>query len=155
MEERLKYKTSRISYIFNYFLIFLVFILFLLLLPYLTFSWSIFVYYLFFLIILALVLEPETERVLREYFITNAEVIKIEGILTKKRISIPYQSVADVRVIKGILGRIFNYGDIIVKGVKDDIIMKGIKNPEQAYNLINKKIESMKRPKAKDKDEPE
>jgi uncharacterized membrane protein YdbT with pleckstrin-like domain len=150
MEERLKYKTSRISFIFNYFLAILVFILFLLLLPYLTFSWSILVYYLLFLIILALILEPEAERVLREYFITNAEVIKIEGILTKKRISIPYQSVADVRVIKGIVGRIFNYGNIIVKGVKDDIIMKGIKNPEQAYNLINKKIESMKRPKGKE-----
>lgn len=150
MEERLKYKTSRISFIFNYFLIVLVLILFFLVLPYLNFSWSILVYYFFLLIILALILEPEAERVIREYFITNAEVIKIEGILTKKRISIPYQSVADVRVVKGIVGRIFNYGNIVVKGVKDDITMKGIKNPESVYELINRKIESMKRPKGKE-----
>ncbi|MGC8811986.1 MAG: PH domain-containing protein [Candidatus Aenigmatarchaeota archaeon] len=150
MEERLKYKTARISFIFNYFLSILVLFLLFLLLPYLNFSWSTWVYYLFLLVILALVLEPEAERVLREYFITNAEVIKIEGILTKKRISIPYQSVADVRVIKGIVGRIFNYGNIIIKGVKDDIIMKGIKNPESVHELINKRIESMKRPKGKE-----
>ncbi|MEM7825441.1 MAG: PH domain-containing protein [Candidatus Aenigmatarchaeota archaeon] len=150
MEESLKYKTSRISFIFNYFLIILLLILFFLLLPFLDFPFSYFVYYFFFLIILVLLLEPEAERTIREYFITNAEVIKIEGILTKKRISIPYQSVADVRVIKGIVGRILNYGNIVVKGVKDDIILKGIKNPEAVYELINRKIENMKRPRDKE-----
>ncbi|MEM5834889.1 MAG: PH domain-containing protein [Candidatus Aenigmatarchaeota archaeon] len=150
MEEKLKYKTSRISFLFNYFLVILVLILTFLLIPYLNFSFGFLVYYFLFLLILALIFEPEAERAIREYFITNAEVIKVEGILTKKRISIPYQSVADVRVVKGIVGRIFNYGNIIVKGVKDDIIMKGIKNPEAVYEQINRRIESMKRPKGKE-----
>ncbi|MCS7106420.1 MAG: PH domain-containing protein [Candidatus Aenigmarchaeota archaeon] len=150
MEEKLKYETSRISFIFNYFLATLILFLTFLLIPYLSFSFIFWIYFFLFLLVLALILEPEAERFLREYLITNAEVIKIEGILTKKRISIPYQSVADVRVVKGIVGRIFNYGDVIVKGVKDDIVMKGIRNPEAVYELINRKIEAMKRPKGKE-----
>ena len=98
---------------------------------------------------LALLFEPEIERILRQYLITNTDVAKIEGIIIKKRIAIPYQSVADVRVIKGIAGRIFNFGNIIVKGMKDDIFMKGIKEPDIIYRMIENKIALMKKPARK------
>jgi len=145
----LKYKTTRISFIQNYFLAILVIILLLLLISFLNFQawWSNLVILGIFSLIFFLIFEPEAERVLREYIVTADEITKVEGILTKKRISIPYQSVADVRYFKGITGRIFNFGDVIIKGIKDDIIIKGVKKPEVIYNLIKTKVSRIKEEK--------
>ncbi|MDI6798928.1 MAG: PH domain-containing protein [Candidatus Aenigmarchaeota archaeon] len=143
-EKGLRYKTVRISYVQNYFIIILLLVLIALLLPALDSWWSKLMILCTSFIVLILLLEPEAERVLREYLITNSEVTKIEGIIIKKRISIPYQSVADVRVIKGIAGRIFNFGTVVVKGMKDDIVVKGIKEPEVVYRIIENKIARMK-----------
>lgn len=152
-EKGLKYKASRVSYIHNYILIVLIVFFLTLVLPsseLLPFEISPWVSQLItlalMLLALALLLEPETEIILRQYLITNTEVTKTEGIIIKKSVSIPYQSVADIRVIKGIAGRVFNFGDIIVKGMKDDIAMKGIREPEVVYRVIENKIALMKRP---------
>ena len=53
---------------------------------------------------------------------------------------VPFQSVADVRVSKGIVGRIFNFGDVDVIGFKDGILMKGMKNPEEIQRIIQSKL---------------
>lgn len=145
-EKGLRYKTVRISYIQNYFIVILLFVLIALLLPVLDLEawWSKLLILGISSVILILFFEPETERALREYLITNAEVTKIEGIIIKKRISIPYQSVADIRVIKGIAGRIFNFGTVVIKGMKDDIVIKGVKEPEVVYRIIENKIARMK-----------
>ena len=153
-EKGLRYKTARISYLLNYFLIILLSALFLIILPYLDFQalWSQLVILLIFGLAIVLLLEPEVERALREYFITDSEVIKVEGIIRKKKISIPYQSVADVRVVKGIIGRIFDFGNVTIKGIKDDIIMKGMKAPEQIGKLVEERIYKLKGAKLKVKE---
>jgi uncharacterized membrane protein YdbT with pleckstrin-like domain len=94
------------------------------------------------LIMVVLFEEPEVERLLRYYTITNTEVTKIEGILRKKKYAIPYQSVADVTLNKSIIGRIFNFGTIDVIGFKEGIKMKGMKNPDEIYNMIKQRIGS-------------
>ncbi|RLI96643.1 MAG: hypothetical protein DRP00_05060 [Candidatus Aenigmatarchaeota archaeon] len=138
----LKCKTARISYLWNYFLVALIAIFLILLLPYLSFEslYSQLIFLILFSIILILFLEPEAEKVLREYIVTDTEVRKVEGIITKKTVSIPYQSVADIKTIKGVLGRIFNFGDVVVKGVKGDIIIKGIREPERITKIIENRI---------------
>jgi len=150
-EKGLRYKTSRISYIYNYILIIMLIFFLTLVLPLFELTpWlSQLITLAVMLPALALLFEPEIERILRQYLITNTDVAKIEGIIIKKRIAIPYQSVADVRVIKGIAGRIFNFGNIIVKGMKDDIFMKGIKEPDIIYRMIENKIALMKKPARK------
>jgi len=138
----LKCKTARSSCLGDYFLIVLIAIFLILLLPYLSFEslYSQLIFLILFSIILILFLEPEAEKVLREYIVTDTEVRKVEGIITKKTVSIPYQSVADIKTIKGVLGRIFNFGDVVVKGVKGDIIIKGIREPERISKIIENRI---------------
>ena len=149
----LTYKTSRISYILNYILVLMLIFFLTLVLPstellpldIVPLS-SELVVLAIALLALVLLFEPETERVMRQYMVTNNEVAKIEGIFVKKSFAIPYQSVADVRVIKGVIGRAFNYGDVIVKGMKEDLTMKGMREPEVLYKIIQNKIALMKRP---------
>lgn len=149
-EKGLRYKTARISYISNYIIIALL-IFSLTFLPLIELEAKIlqliFLGVMFFILIL--LFEPEAERVLRNYLITNSEIAKIEGIIVKKRMAMPYQGVADVRVVKGVLGRIFNFGTIVVKGIKGDIIIKGMKEPEVIYRIIENKIALMKKPAKK------
>lgn len=152
-EKEIVYRTARIAYIPNYFLVGLLALLF-------YFIWTVFnlsftliptslseftgtiIVFSFLILITFLIEEPVIERTLRRYIITNNEIMKIEGILTKKTTIIPYQSVADIRVTKGVIGRIFNYGDVHVRGVKEggDIRMKGMKNPEEVQRIIQDKV---------------
>jgi len=151
VEKYNEYRTSRISYVPNYFIAALT-IIFLLLLwqKYnLTFNTvaatnseliSDLIIFGFIVVIIYLIEEADMEKILRQYSVTNNEVVKTEGIIRKKRISIPYQSVADLKVNKGVIGRMFNFGDVEVTGVKENIKMKGMKNPEEIYRLLEKKI---------------
>jgi len=150
MEKGIKYKTSRISHVTNYFLIplvavFISFLTFLLtnslLIEIATYACGIIIVFLLF--------EPEWDKIMKEYYITNEEVMEVDGIIRKKRIVIPYQSVADVKVMKGVLGRIFNFGDVAVAGMRENIKMKGMKNADEIYKIIENKIALMKRGGAK------
>jgi membrane protein YdbS with pleckstrin-like domain len=150
-EKGLMYKTARISYITNYCIVVLLIVFLFLLWQKFNLSFtfspktveeltSVLIFFAFFIVIAYLIEEPAIERLIRQYLVTDDEVVKIEGIIRKKRIAIPYQSVADVRVIKGVIGRIFNFGNIEVSGFKDAITMKGLRNPEEIYRIIQNKI---------------
>ena len=91
------------------------------------------------LLIVILADEPFFERMMRTYIVTDEEVVKEEGIIRKKRIAIPLKNVADVTMDKGVIGRIFNFGNVVVKGMKTKLKMKGLKNPENVYELIKSK----------------
>jgi len=94
----------------------------------------------FIAIILFLIEEPTIKRILFRYSITENEIIKMEGILRKKKIAIPLQNIADVKIEKGIIGRIFNFGNVEVSGFKNSITMFGLENPEEVYRIIKNKI---------------
>ncbi len=145
--EGVMYKTSRISYIQNYILIFLVFVILLLVFPLLDILGNPIHLVIFFGLLMcmsALSEEPEWERIFRKYVITNNEIIKLDGWIRKKTFTIPYQSVADIRVSKGFVGRLLNFGNIEIVGFKEGIIMKGIRNPEETQNIIKNKINLMR-----------
>jgi len=156
-EKSLVYRTSHISFMSNYFTVILAIVVFLLLLPNMkqfTFFPKTVNEYLptlttltFFILIAALLEQPSMERWMRHYIITNNEIIKVEGILTKRRITIPFQSVSDVRVEKGVIGRIFNFGTVHVTGLGKDnsIVMKGMRNPEEIYHIVQNKISLMRK----------
>jgi len=84
--------------------------------------------------------EPEHEKLVRKYIITNHGVVKLEGLVKKDRILIPFNVIANVKISKGILGRIFNFGHVNVVGFKDEITMKGMRNPEELQRIIQHKI---------------
>jgi membrane protein YdbS with pleckstrin-like domain len=152
-ERGLVYKTSRISYIENYVIIALILIFLYFFYSYFGFdiltSFSngktedmvkLIVLLVSISMISFLAEEPAIERLIRQYIITKDEVVKIEGFLRKKRTAIPYQSIADIKMGKGIIGRIFNFGNVVVSGFKDEIIIKGVRNPDEVYRIINHRI---------------
>jgi hypothetical protein len=152
-EQGTTYKTSRISYISNYVLVILALVLLALLWPYLNVTliftslkgiidYAIFA--AFIMMIVFLMEEPSIEQIMRKYIVTNNEVIKVEGLIRKKRISIPHGNVSDIRVRKGVWGRILNFGDIEVTGFRENIVMKGIRSPDEVYKIIENKISLMR-----------
>jgi membrane protein YdbS with pleckstrin-like domain len=145
------YKTSFISFLGNYLLCILVILFLFILSTQLNLTFTLnpettqqlisTLAILGSLILLIILLEePFLERVTKVYFVTDKEIIKEEGIIRKKKVCIPVQNVADVKMEKGILGRMFNFGDVIVAGMKDTIKIKGVKSPENVYNLIKSKV---------------
>jgi len=158
-EEGQKYVTSRIAFIHNYFIIGLIVVFLIILFQTfgfkLTFTprtinelWPTMLVLIFLMVITFLVEEPVIKRIIGHFLVTDNEVIHVEGIVRKKRTAIPYQSVSDVSVKKGILGRIFNFGDVIITGFKNDIHMIGIREPEIVYKMIEDKV-SLSRKMAK------
>jgi uncharacterized membrane protein YdbT with pleckstrin-like domain len=144
------YKSSFVSFAGNYVLCCLLVAFLLLLFTELNFSFTFspqtsieFASSLFVLIaILILVIlldEPVLERMTRSYILTDEEVVLEEGIIRKKRLAIPLKNVADVSMEKGVLGRIFNFGDVTVKGMKTRIKIRGVKYPENVYEELKKK----------------
>jgi len=138
MAKPVSFKRSRRSFIWNY-------IIGIGLLFYLVFSGAISMLspiWIYFFIALTLIffLEPEGILVYKYYLIEPDNISEVKGILTKKKMSIPYRSIADERLKKGIIGRMLNFGDIIITGFKNEINIKGVKNPEKVYKMIEKKF---------------
>jgi len=154
-EKGIVYKTSRIAYMHNYILVVLLLVLFFLTTPFFNIQFSLLpttieqltstmLVFLFVLFIVFLIEEPIIERIFRHYIVTSHEVVKIEGLIRKKRITIPFQSVVNVKNYKGILGRIFNFGNIQINASNLEIIMKGMRNPDEIQRIIENKISGVR-----------
>ena len=87
------------------------------------------------------IFEPEGSILYRTYCIGETHVYEIKGILSKRKTSIPYNSIANTVLKKGVIGRLFNFGDIIISGFSGNIIFKGVVNPDEKFKLIEKNIE--------------
>jgi membrane protein YdbS with pleckstrin-like domain len=135
--EPTKIKTSRISFIWNY-VIGLALISYLILSGVVAIS-PIITLFLIFLILL-LFIEPEAIIIYHTFFVNPDSILEVKGIFTKKKTAIPYQNISSEKLIKGIMGRILNFGDIIISGYGSEIKMRGIRNPEKLYKLVEKKI---------------
>jgi len=157
VEKGVVYKTSRISYVGNYILVGLVLILFFLVWVKFNLEFTLFprtyfqfqstlIGFGFLLVMTYLIEEPTIERILRSYMVTNHEIIKLEGFFRKHKLTLPYASVADVQVHKGVIGRIFNFGTVHIRGFKEggEITIKGVKNPDELHNMIKNKISLMR-----------
>ncbi len=150
-EKGLFYKTSRRAYFWNYVMAGLVATFLILLVGRFDIGFSLvprsinemmdtFIILGILSVISFLVEEPIMEGFIRKYHITTNEIVKIEGLLRKKRLVVPIQNIADVSVKKGILGRIMNFGDVDIRGFKDEFTMKGMANPEEIQRILQAKL---------------
>jgi membrane protein YdbS with pleckstrin-like domain len=81
------------------------------------------------------------EGMTRHYVISNNEIVKVEGMLSIRRHAIPYQSVSEVRVTRGPVGRLLNYGTVEILGFGDSgLSMTHMINPEEIQRLIQHKV---------------
>lgn len=146
-----KYMASRVAFIQNYVLVGLL-VLFLVILfvgfnlkftfyPQ-TFNelWPIMLVLVFFMVIAYLIEEPSIKRISNHYVLTNDSLIHVIGIVRKTRISIPFDKMYEVKVEKNIMGRIFNFGNVHITGLKGDTVMKHMHNPDEIYRIIQNKI---------------
>jgi uncharacterized membrane protein YdbT with pleckstrin-like domain len=164
-EKGLVYKTCRRSYFSNYILLVLVLILFVLVYlrtPYmrefalisrtpsqLTSTLLVLGFFAFMSFLLE---EPTIERFIRQYHITSNEVMKVEGIISKKKIIIPHQSISGIKVNKSVVGRLLNYGSVEVHGFGNSaLVMKGMNNPDEVYKIIENKVSQFRLPKREKK----
>ena len=150
-EKGLFYKTSRRAYFWNYIIAGLVAVFLVLLVGRFDIGFSLvprsldqmldtFVILGIASVILFLIEEPIMEGIIRKYHITTNEIVKIEGLLRKKRLVMPMQNIADVSIKKGILGRLLNFGDVDIRGFKDEFTMKGMANPEEIQRIVQAKL---------------
>ncbi|MEM5772785.1 MAG: PH domain-containing protein [Candidatus Aenigmatarchaeota archaeon] len=143
-----KYKTSRISFFYNYLFALLIFA-FLILIHLLQLNDSFKSIALLVCIpLIAIVLaEPEFVRIYRYYLLEEDNVTMIEGILSKKKVSIPYDQIAGTTIHKTLLGRMLKFGTVKISGFKDEIVLKGIRNPDKVYEHFQEIIKSSKKKK--------
>jgi membrane protein YdbS with pleckstrin-like domain len=151
--EEITIKTSRIAYINNYIIAVLVIVFAILfrntfgltftLLPHsLVEMGSSYLILGFFAVAAFLIEQPEWERFTKQYVITLNDVIAVEGLLTKRRIVLPYGSISEVTVNKSVFGRMLNYGDLFLGAFRtgSDIHMKGMRNASRIHEIIQNRI---------------
>jgi membrane protein YdbS with pleckstrin-like domain len=104
------------------------------------------------LFILGLLVEPELKRGTR-YIIAPNHLMEVRtGLWKSERKVIPLRSVGDVRLIQSVWGRLLKYGTLEISGMRADIRMEGVRNPERAYEAIRRGMELAKEaPKAEEK----
>lgn len=103
-------------------------------------------YFGFFGVAAYLFAEFYLEGTMRHYVISNNEIVKVEGVVSRRRYTIPYQSIAEVKVTKGPLGRILDYGtvDVMAFGEGAAVSMTHMINPEEIQRLIQHKVNLMR-----------
>lgn len=143
MEKIKELKISRVSFIWNY--VIGLFLFSYLLLSVVTISLSQTLTIFFVLLILLFFLEPESIIAYYTYFMDPDNITEIKGVLTKKQVSIPYRSISGQRLSKSFVGRIFNYGNIIVTSTNNQINIKGIRDPEKLYRMIEEKLDKYRK----------
>lgn len=156
--ENLIIKTSRVSFLSNYIIGVLAIVFLVLLLNSFDLKFTFFATTLnqlfSTLLILGLMLvaamlmeQPEWIRFMRTYVVTRDEVVEIEGILSKRKIILPYASISEVTVRRNLLGRLLNYGDVFIGAFRtgSDIHMRGIKDAHKIHELIQNRINLLRK----------
>jgi len=153
-----KLKTSRLSFIWNYFIAALIIIFIVLAINGLNWKFTIrpettgeLISTITIMCLLTgvtfLIEQPEMVKFIRHYVVTVNEVIEVEGIITKRKVILPYASISEATVRISPIGRIFNYGDVFIGAFRSgsDINMKGIKNPIRIHETIQNRINLLRK----------
>lgn len=155
MGKVVKYRRSRISYIHNYILVMLLLVFLYLLFPYIHSQNLVLVAAIGLISLIALVLisEPEYERTYRYYLLEEREFSMIEGVISKKKMSIPYGKITDASISRSFWGRIFNFGDVKISGMRNDIVMNGLRRPQKVCQEVQDKTTDKIEIRDEDKEE--
>jgi len=80
-----------------------------------------------------------------KYVITNKHVAGRHGIISGDFKSASFKHITSVRIKQSLIGKIFNFGNIIIdtagSGIGADFIWKYVKNPVKVKNMIEKYIQ--------------
>ena len=84
------------------------------------------------------------------FYITEDKLVHCRGILTIDEEIYDITSIRSVKSHQGLIGRIFNYGNVIVEvsasgGYHKDILLRGIVNPKKYERILNEYLEKKKK----------
>ena len=98
-----------------------------------------------FIIPATLILIVVLNKFSTKYVITNKRVAGRFGIISEDFKSATFKHITSVRIKKSIIGKIFNFGNIVIdtagSGTKVDFVWRYVKNPIVIKNMIEKHIE--------------
>ncbi len=134
-------RPCRIAFLYNYFLAFLCILILILIGPKFSEKSFFVIFAIIVAIFIFLIQEPEIERISKFYTIDKKYVIKTEGILRKKRSVIPIKNIVNLKIEKGLVGRIFNFGNVeVVSSSGEKILIEKIRYPDRVFAILKKKI---------------
>src|SRR5574344_624741 len=81
-----------------------------------------------------------------KYTITSTRIITESGIVWKKKFSMPYNTIQDVVINQGILGRIIGIGSVLLYSAYDgtDLELKQIMDPHNVEEIIFEQLQENK-----------
>ncbi|MEM5829664.1 MAG: PH domain-containing protein [Candidatus Aenigmatarchaeota archaeon] len=143
-----KYKTSRISFFYNYtFALFLILFLFFIHSLELSDSFRSVALVVCIPLIAIVLAEPEFVRIYTHYLVEEDSITMVEGLLSKKKVSIPLNQIAGITLHKTLLGRMLKFGNIKVSGFRSEVLMRGIKDPDSLYKYLQERLRAIKKKK--------
>jgi membrane protein YdbS with pleckstrin-like domain len=74
-----------------------------------------------------------------EYTLTEAGVVKAQGLFSKDVMTIPYGKIQDIKLKKSFVERILGIGNIYIDTAGEngiEMVIRGISNPDKSYNMI-------------------
>lgn len=98
-------------------------------------------------VIIILMLVIFLEWLYTKYYLTNLRLVEKRGVIGKTIVSISLDKVQDVKCKFGIIGRIFNFGDLEVEssGTLGKIIFNFVPNPKELKENIEKSLLEFKK----------
>ena len=111
---------------------------------YFIFEVSALVMYISLIPIFLFALEPEYSLLDVKYIVQDENILKIKGIVSKKKEFIPWHLVAHAEMKQGIISRMLNVGDVVVSSATGSkkIILRGLDNPNKILKSIELKTKN-------------
>ncbi|MCD6403236.1 MAG: PH domain-containing protein [Candidatus Aenigmarchaeota archaeon] len=98
---------------------------------------------IFLLCLILLLADVEYRRGIVDYYLEEEQITEVEGFIAKRRKSIMYDKISEITISKGVLGRLFDFGNILLvgtAGMENQIMIKGIRRPQKILKIIEKKV---------------
>lgn len=95
---------------------------------------------------LASVLYAEFSRLTIKYTVTDARIIRKDGIIRRRTNQMPFNKIERVELDQGLIQRIFNLGDIVLDTGEDNIVLQSLGNVEVIQEELSKQVARHSRP---------
>lgn len=86
------------------------------------------------------VLFAEVRRLTIRYTVTDARVIRQEGILRKKTNQMPFSKIERVELDQSLLQRVLKYGDIVIDTGEDTIVLQSLGHVNLVQDELSKLV---------------
>jgi membrane protein YdbS with pleckstrin-like domain len=73
---------------------------------------------------------PLLQMLKHGYAVTNKKIIARQGFIVPRIFEIPLREISDIGVGENLIGARFGMGSVMLRGGRDTLLLRGLKNPE-------------------------